>query len=247
MSGRRRNRRVPSGVGRGNWGGEGAGERVNYLTEFNDMFTLLCGAPASELYDPTVRSICAALGLDGDTFHRYRKGVYKLPRVVKAHMYALLAEEPPPYFYWDYVDEFCINPVFRVMEDTDEWENVLEITFNQTIFVVRPFRMDVNRRFREVIFLYTGELTPHLDREAWKPILDAALRGGYSGRCAAKKAEEYERRIASWREDLLTPSWKRIALQPRSPSLPRQPPSPRVFSNGTVYDPVTKTVTSPTR
>jgi hypothetical protein len=224
MKGRKRKERPNNGAGHGNWGGRFVGQRVSYSTEFDEMFGLLCDAVPSPLYEPTVRGVCEALGLDRDTFQRYRTGEYKMPLVVKMDMWALINDEVPPPFYWDYVSRFRINPVFRVMEDSEERENVLEVEFERYMFHVRPFWMAVNRKFREVIWQFTNEHTPVLDRHAWAPILEAALSGGHSGKCAEKKAEEYEQRVAEWKEDRLTPYWKRKMNPPRPTLL--SPPSP---------------------
>src|ERR1051325_75205 len=211
--------RMGTGVGRGNWGGRRPGQPVIYLTEFDDMFRLM-KTMKSHLYEPTIRGVCKALGLDRDTFQRYRTGEYKLPSVVKAHMWALMGEEPPPPFYWDYVKLFRIKPVFRIMEDTERRENVLEVEFQRSIFHVRPFWMNVNRKFREVIFQFTHELTPVLHRDDWEPILETALGGGYSGRYATRTEQEYKSHVLRWCECLIP--W----TSRKSPTPYFNPPSP---------------------
>src|SRR4051812_34621017 len=77
------------GVGRGNWDKAG-GIRASYDTTFDFYVDQLTAERRPYGYKPTLRGLQEVLGLDGETFNRYRKGETKPPTVILRHMEALL-------------------------------------------------------------------------------------------------------------------------------------------------------------
>jgi len=156
---------------------------VHYDTFFDTQVRLLL-REKSEHYEPTLRGLQKALGLDGETFHKYRSGKTPPPSVVLDHMIALAVGDPdqlPRSDYWDFVAHFEVKPVFVRNNDTEELEDALQIVFEGHLFCVPRFPIRQFSKFRRFIYDRTGKLIGAVKAPIWKRIVDAAMQGGYHG------------------------------------------------------------------
>lgn len=174
------------GLGRGNWKG-GAGVRKSYDTKFNLLVDELCANPKPSFYEPTLRGLQEVLVIDGETFNRYRQGLTEVPTVVIKHMEALRDEEIEFTLHpleWVLLHHFSIEPVFQEMPETGKIEELLKIEYEHWTFFTRPFPVNQNRKFREVLFKKTGKVSHPLHSAEWAVVVNRALTGVYRGELA---------------------------------------------------------------